>query len=91
MAIVTLSPDISKELCFQLGSINYETFVNLNRQVKKGLAEIQRAEARWERLETKTYLMEDIIENRHSLDHKIRSRFWIERRGDLGNFVDTLG
>lgn len=36
------------------------------------------------------FLLEDIIENKSSLDFKIRSTFWAQRNGDFGSVVDKL-
>lgn len=56
----------------------------------KGIAEHQRAEAKWENLLEKAFLMEDIIANRHSKDKKIHSTFWVERIGPINEIFEIM-
>ena len=64
--------------------------VDLNRKVKKCIAETKRGDAKWERLLDKAFLTEDIMENENSIDWKIRSTFWKERNGSVGQVLDSL-
>lgn len=86
----TLSNNVSHEVEKDYGEITIEKLVALNRQVKKGLAEHKRAEARWENLLERAFLMEDIIANRQSKEKKIRSTFWIEKAGPLNELIEIL-
>lgn len=56
--------------------------------MKKCQAELRRGEAKWERLQDKAFLTEDILENKNSIDWTIRSTFWKERRGTGGKLLD---
>ena len=78
--------DIEKDY----GDITLEKLVTLNRQVMKGISEHRRAEARWESLLEKTFLMEDILNCRQSKEKKIRSTFWSERIGTINGMIEIL-
>lgn len=67
-----------------------DKLITLNRQMKKGLAEHRRADARWESLLERAFLMEDVISSRQSKEKKIRSAFWIEKSGTLNEIHDTF-
>ncbi len=45
---------------------------------------------RWEELLESAFLLEDVIDSRNSIDHKISSTFWVSRRGSFGDIYDKL-
>ena len=59
--------------------------------MKKGIAELKRAESKWENLLEEGFLIEDILQNRNSDNHRIRSTFWMERSGRIGEIIDKAG
>lgn len=79
-----------REICDEIGSLNIEKLASLHKQIKKGMEEHKRAETCWEDVLENAFLMEDIIDNRNSRDHKMRSTFWIERLGNCNNIMDTF-
>jgi len=86
----TLSTNVSLDIEKNFGEITLEKLITLNRQMKKGISEHRRAEARWESLLEKTFLMEDILACRNSKEKKIRSTFWIERAGFPNEITEVL-
>jgi hypothetical protein len=78
--------DILKEF----GEVTMEKITDLNKNVKLRVAEAKRAETSWENLLEKAFLIEDILENRNSVDYTIRSTFWAERSGFFGRTLDKL-
>jgi len=64
--------------------------IGLHCKIKRGVMDQKRAEMRWEELLEAAFLLEDVIDSRHSIDHKISSTFWVSRRGSLGAFYDKL-
>ena len=83
------SSDI-REICEEFGQLNEGKLAGLHKQLKKGMEEHKRAETCWEDVLENAFLMEDIIENRNSSEHKMRSTFWIERHGGCNNAIDTI-
>jgi hypothetical protein len=79
-----------RDLANDIGEVTQATMVGLNKTLKKRLAELQRAQRCWENLLEEVFLLEDVVENENSIDHKIRSTFWFERQGTLGSFLDVL-
>lgn len=51
---------------------------------------MKRAETKWEILLENVFVLEDILENKNAVDFKIRSTFWVERTGDLGDLLDAF-
>lgn len=62
----------------------------MNKTVKKTLADCKRAETKYLNLLDSAFLLEDVLENQHSINFKIRSTFWVERQGILGDFIEKL-
>jgi hypothetical protein len=62
----------------------------MHRKAKRLSAEYNRAKTKWEIVCEDTFLIEDLLENRHSVEKRIRSTLWQQRRGSCGKIVDTL-
>lgn len=86
----TLNTNVCRDIEENYGEITMEKLITLNRQMKKGLSEHRRAEARWESLLEKAFLMEDILVSRQSKEKKIRSTFWIEKTGPINEMVEVI-
>ena len=86
----TLNNNVCRDIEKEYGEITMDKLITLNRQIKKGLAEHRRADARWESLLERAFLMEDVISSRQSKEKKIRSTFWIEKSGTLNEIHDTF-
>ena len=86
----TLSSNVSIDIEKNFGEITLEKLVTLNRQMKKGISEHRRAEARWESLLEKAFLLEDVLACRNSKEKKIRSTFWIETTGTINEMTEVL-
>lgn len=56
----------------------------------KGISSHRRAEAKWENLLERAFLMEDIISSKQSKEKKIRSTFWVERVGPLNEILEII-
>ena len=80
----------SNEICEEFGILTEAKLAGLHKQLKKGMEEYKRAETCWEDVLEDAFLMEDILDNRNSIDHKMKSTFWIERNGNCNNMIDTL-
>jgi len=72
------------------GALNHNKIVNLNKQVKKKVLELRRIENKWEITLQHAFFLEDIMESQHSIDWRIRSAFYIERKGKFGRLIDSL-
>ena len=83
--------DTNHKIAKEFGSLTLAKIVALNKQVKKKANELRRIENKWEITLQHTFFLEDIIESKHSIDWRIRSAFYIERKGKCGRFLDTLG
>ena len=83
---VNTQTDILKEF----GEVTMEKITDLNKNVKLRVAEAKRAETSWESLLEKAFLIEDILDNRNSVDYTIRSTFWAERSGFFGRTLDKI-
>ena len=64
--------------------------VELNCKIKLYILELKRAECKWEELLESSFLLQDVMESRHSIDHKIHSTFWEERPGKCGSLKDKI-
>lgn len=62
--------------------------IQIHRDVKRNLGDLERAETKWRILQESAFLAEDILENKHSINMKFRSTFWLERKGLLGQTLD---
>ncbi|KAL4502427.1 hypothetical protein ABPG72_012014 [Tetrahymena utriculariae] len=79
-----------EDLSRDLTDINMNKIVQLNRQVKKSITDYLRAETKWQILLDNAFLVEDILENQFSIHYKIRSTFWVERSGYVGDILDKI-
>ncbi|EGR27139.1 lmbr1-like conserved region family protein, putative [Ichthyophthirius multifiliis] len=73
-----------------LNEINMNKIIQLHKEIKKQLGDYYRNETKWNMLLQNIFLIEDILENQYSINNKIRSTFWVERRDLIGNFFDKL-
>ncbi len=64
-----------------LGPVTMQKLIDLNRKAKKLSAEFHRAQTKWDNLSLKTFMIEDILENKFSIEKRIRSTLWISREG----------
>lgn len=71
--------------------MTYDKIVELNKQIKKKINELKRAEIKWDIVLKNSFFLEDVIESEHSIDWRIRSAFFEERRGKFGKIMDHLG
>jgi len=83
--------DTNHKITKEFGGLTLSKIVGLNKQVKKKVNELRRIENKWEITLQNAFFLEDIIESKHSIDWRIRSAFYIERKGKCGRFLDTLG
>ena len=83
-------PNSSSEMLKDFGDINMEKLIDLNKNIKKGLAEHIRSEKRWENLLEKAFLIEDIISSRNSSERKIKSTFWIDKKGFFHGIMEQI-
>lgn len=83
-------PNSIPETLKDFGDINLEKLIDLNKNIKKGLAEHIRSEKRWENLLEKAFLIEDVISSRNSSERKIKSTFWIDRKGFFHGLVEQI-
>jgi hypothetical protein len=65
--------------------------IELNKEIKRKVNELKRVEIKWDILLKNAFFLEDIMESEHSIDWRIRSAFYVERRGKCGKFLDSLG
>jgi hypothetical protein len=65
--------------------------IDLNQEVKKKINALKRSEIKWDILLKNAFFLEDIMESEHSIDWRIRSAFYVERRGKCGKILDNLG
>lgn len=86
----SIQPNSTSETLKDFGDINLQTLIELNKNIKKGLAEHIRSEKRWENLLEKAFLIEDIINSRNSSERKIKSTFWIERKGFFHGLMEQI-
>mmetsp|Transcript_25067 Transcript_25067/g.22139 ORF Transcript_25067/g.22139 Transcript_25067/m.22139 type:complete len:109 (+) Transcript_25067:177-503(+) len=70
--------------------MTYDKIVELNKQIKKKINELKRAEIKWDIVLKNSFFLEDVIESEHSIDWRIRSAFFEERRGKFGKIMDHL-
>lgn len=75
----------------EYGALSHGKIVALNKQVKIKVNELRRNDHKWEITLQKAFFLEDIIESKHSIDWRIRSAFYIERKGKCGRFIDSIG
>jgi hypothetical protein len=85
--------EIARQLNDEFGSITLETLISLNSSLKKARMRSRRADARWSRVCSQAFFLEDIIKNQQSENdgtYKIKSSVIQERTGTLGKIIDTL-
>jgi hypothetical protein len=56
-----------------MGPVTMQKLIDLNKKAKKLSAEFSRAQTKWENLSRKAFTIEDILENKYSVERKIRS------------------
>lgn len=79
-----------RTICEEFGAIDEGKLASLHKKLKKGIEEHKRAETCWEDVLENAFLIEDIIENKNSREHKMKSTFWIERNGNCNSLMDTI-
>lgn len=81
----------NEKIAKDYGPLNHNKIVALNKQVKKKVLELRRIDNKWEITLHHAFFLEDIMESKHSIDWRIRSAFYIERKGKCGRLMDSLG
>lgn len=62
-------------------NLDLNKIYGINREIKEKQMLVRRINMYWEKIIDEALLLEDIIDNKFSSDYKIKSTFWVERRG----------
>ena len=68
--------DTSDRIKTEVGTLSLAKLSDLHRKAKRLSAEYNRARTKWEMVCEETFLIEDLLENRYSVEKRVRSTLW---------------